>query len=102
MSSLLQTVEKEVIRMEIMGLCQMAAPEGINTKIIRAALKKSGYELTEEEISKQADYLKEKGLLSIVKVTNGSLGISRKTIRITPAGTDYIEGNSGSINGIGE
>ena len=41
MSSMLETVEKEIIRLEIMELCQMAAPEGTNVKIIRGCLKKS-------------------------------------------------------------
>ena len=102
MSSMLKTVEKEIIRLEIMELCQMAAPEGTNVKIIRECLKKNEEELPEEEIFRQVDYLKGKGLLSVVKVNNSRLGISREVIKITPAGVDYIEGNAGDIAGIGE
>ncbi len=102
MSRVLETAQKEIIRQEILALCRMAAPEGVNTRIIKAALKKSGYDLTEEEISRQSGYLKEKGLLSVVKIANGRLQISRDIIKITPAGTDYMEGNSDSIAGIGE
>ena len=102
MSSMLKTVEKEIIRLEIMELCQMAAPEGTNVKIIRGCLKKNEEELPEEEIFRQVDYLKGKGLLSVVKVNNSRLGISREVIKITPAVVDYIEGNAGDIAGIGE
>ena len=49
MSSMLETVEKEIIRLEIMELCQMAAPDGTNVKIIRGCLKKNEEELPEEE-----------------------------------------------------
>lgn len=100
MSSILETAEKEVIRQEIMTLCQIAAPEGVNTRIVKASLKKTGYDLTEKEISRQADYLRGKGLLSVVRISNSKLGIGREIIKITPAGTDYLESNSGDITGI--
>lgn len=102
MNKVLETAEKEIARLEIMELCRMAAPEGVNAKIIRASLKKSGYDMSEEEILQQADYLHQKGLLSVVRVTNRMLGIRRDVIKITAAGIDYMEGNSGSITGIDE
>jgi len=102
MSEILKTAEKEIIRQEILELCQMASPDGVNTRIIRASLKKSGFDLTEGEISRQTDYLKGKGLLSAINIKNSALKISREVIKITPAGSDYIEGNSGDIPGIGE
>ena len=102
MNKVLETAEKEIARLEIMELCRMAAPEGVNAKIIRASLKKSGYDMSEEEILQQADYLHQKGLLSVVSVTNRMLGICRDVIKITAAGIDYMEGNSGSITGIDE
>ena len=77
-------------------------PGGHQCKDYQRMPEKNEEELPEEEIFRQVDYLKGKGLLSVVKVNNSRLGISREVIKITPAGVDYIEGNAGDIAGIGE
>lgn len=104
--SSIQTAEKEVIRREILEMLSLAdtdgAGSGCGEKILRAALKKAGYELTEEEILRQVYYLKEKGLVRTVDVKNQKLGIRRTITYITAAGTDYLEGNGGEIPGIDE
>ena len=102
MSNMIETAEKEIIRAEILSLCSMAAPDGASTKVVMAALKKSGYRITEEELDRQASYLKEKGLIETDCLDNDRLGIHRKVLRITASGTDYLEGNGGSITGIGD
>ena len=64
-------------------------------------MKKTGYELTEEEVLRQICYLQEKGLVRTEEVKNPRLGIRRTIAYITAAGTDYLEGNGGEIPGIG-
>lgn len=102
MSKIMDVAEKEIIRQEILEMCQMAAPEGASEKVIRAALRKSGYDLAEEEVMRQIDYLEGKKLVTSQKVENRALGIKRVVIRITPDGTDYLEGNKTDIAGINE
>lgn len=102
MSNIIETAEKETIRAEILSLCSMAAPDGASTKVVVAALKKSGRRITEEELDRQAGYLAQKGLIMEERIDNNRLGIHRKVLRITAAGTDYLEGNGGSITGIGD
>lgn len=102
MSRVLEIAQKEAVRLEILELCRMAAPEGVGEKVVRASLKKEGYDMVEEEILRQADYLKEKGLLSAVRIKNPRLGINRTVMKITPAGTDYLEGNLTNVAGLDE
>lgn len=100
--SSIQTAEKEVIRQEILEMLSMAAGGGAGEKVLRAALKKAGYELTEEEILRQISYLKDKGLVRAIEIKNPGLHIQRTIAYITAAGTDYLEGNGGEIPGIDE
>lgn len=99
--SSIQTAEKEAIRQEILEMLSMSGADGAGEKVLRAALKKTGYELTEEEVLRQICYLQEKGLVRAVEVKNPRLGIRRTIAYITAAGTDYLEGNGGEIPGIG-
>lgn len=98
----IQTAEKEVIRQEILEMLSMAAGGGCGEKVLKAALKKGGYELSEEEILRQISYLKDKGLVRAVEVKNPGMGIRRTIAYITAAGTDYLEGNGGEVPGINE
>ena len=41
MSKILDTAEKEVIRAEILGTCEMAGQGGADTKVLKAVLKKA-------------------------------------------------------------
>ena len=100
--SSMQTAEKEVIRMEILEMLSLTGDAGAGEKVLQAALKKAGYELSGEEILQQLSYLKEKGLVRTVEVKNPRLGIRRTVAYITAAGTDYLEGNGGEIPGVGE
>lgn len=101
MSNILDTAEKEVIRQEILSTCCMAAPGGADTKVLKTVAKHLGYELTEEEVKMQADYLQQKGLVTVNQVGNSRLGISRSIVSITALGVDYLEGNMQDITGIG-
>lgn len=100
--SSIQTAEKEVIRVEILEMLSLTGEAGAGEKVLQAALKKAGYELSGEEILQQLSYLKEKGLVRTVEVKNPRLGIRRTVAYITAAGTDYLEGNGGEIPGVGE
>ena len=101
MSKIFDTAEKEVIRGEILSTCEMAGQGGADTKVLKAVLKKAGYELDEEAVKEQIHYLELKGLVSTRDISNKQLGISRTLVSITALGIDYIEGNTPDIPGIG-
>lgn len=101
-NQLLDTSEKEVIRHEILSTCRMAAPGGADTKVLKSTVKHLGYELDEDEIRRQVDYLKQKGLVEIQNIGNSRLGINRTIVSISALGIDYLEGNTQDIVGIGD
>lgn len=101
MSDLLRTAEKEILRKEILGLCYKAAPTGCSMDVLAAAFAHSGTG-DKEEITRQVDYLEAKHLVMVHTVGNKGLGISRKIVKLTAEGIDYMEGNADQIAGIGE
>lgn len=101
MSRALDTAEHEELRLEILELCREAQPYGTNPNVLRAALRKSGHDLSEKEVLIQIDYLKDKGLVETQEVVNRRLDINRLIVRLTAAGTDYLEGNGLDITGVG-
>lgn len=101
MSRVMDTAEHETVRTEILELCREAMPYGTNPNVLRAALRKNGYDLQEREILTQIDYLKGKGLVETQEVSNRRLDIHRLIVRLTPAGTDCLEGNGPDITGVG-
>lgn len=101
MSNLLRTAEKEILRKEILGLCYKAAPTGCSMDVLAAAFSHSGAG-DKEEIARQVDYLEAKKLVAVQQVGNERLGISKKVVRLTAEGTDYMEGNADQLAGIGE
>ena len=98
---LLPTAECEEIRKEILELCRQAAPCGAGIPVLKAALRKCGYDLTERELAVQAGYLEGKGLVRQDIVENRSLAIKRCIVSLTPEGMDYLEGNGPEIAGVG-
>lgn len=100
MSDLINTAEKETIRREIMELCGQAAPYGAGLPVLKAALRKCGHDLTDGELMRQVDYLEGKQLVKKDVVENRRLGINRCIVSLTPAGTDYLEGNGPEITGV--
>ena len=102
MSNLIQTAEKEILRKEILNLCYQASPVGCSTDVLVAAFAHSGASGRDrEEIVRQVDYLRSKGLVTVEAVGNERLNLSRDIVKLTPDGTDYLEGNTGQIAGIG-
>lgn len=101
MGNVINAAENEIIRREILELCKEAMPYGAGAKILKAALKKSEYDIPDKEILLHIGYLKGKGLLSTRDVTNDRLGIKRVIAFITPEGIDYLEGNGPDIAGVG-
>ncbi len=100
MSNLLDTAGNEVMRKEILELCEQAAPYGAGLPVLKAALRKCGYELDEKELLKQVDYLAGKGLVKKEMIENQRLNISRCIVFLTPEGTDYLEGNGTDVTGV--
>ena len=96
----MQTAGHEVVRREILELCQQTAPYGAGIPVLKAALRKSGYDLSEREIEKQADYLEQKGLIRREVIENRRLGINRCILFLSSGGVDYLEGNGPDIAGV--
>lgn len=102
MSNLIQTAEKEILRKEILNLCYQASSVGCSTDVLAAAFAHSGVSGRDwEEIVRQVDYLKSKGLVTVEAVGNERLNLSKDIVKLTPDGIDYLEGNAGRIAGIG-
>ena len=77
MNEILNVAGKEIVRREIMELCREAEPYGAGTPVLKAALRKTGHDLTDQELMRQVDYLEGKGLVHKEMVENRRLGISR-------------------------
>lgn len=101
MSRVMDTAEHEALRLEILELCREAQPYGTNPNVLRAALRKNGYDLPERDLLTQIGYLKDKGLVETQEVQNRRLGLQRLVVRLTSEGTDYLEGNGPDIAGVG-
>ena len=97
MSSLMETAEKEVMRNEILKMCQEAAPQGASVQVVRAGLKKMGIKVTDADVEKQFTYLEGKKLLRIQRIENDVLGINRVVASITSEGTDLLDGNASAV-----
>lgn len=79
MNEILNVAGKEIVRREIMELCREAEPYGAGTPVLKAALRKTGHDLTDQELMRQVDYLEGKGLVHKEMVENrgwGSAGAS--------------------------
>ena len=99
MSRMVDLAEKEIMRTEILEICQQSIPVGADERVIRAALRKCGHDVTAAEVEKALYYLQDKGLAELQTVENRRLGIRRTVARITGKGIDLLEGN-GSAAGI--
>lgn len=99
MSDLRKLMEKEIIRKEILLLCQSAGETGCSKQVVTAALQKTYPEAS--DIGKELYYLQEKKLLRLEKVENSRLGLERDIYYITGAGMDYLDGTGPDIPGIG-
>lgn len=101
MSSLIDVATKEILRKEILQLCVQALPDGCSMDVLAAAFTHTG-ETGREELERQVDYLEAKNLVSLTVIENRKLNISRKIVKITAEGIDYMEGNGHPVPGIGE
>lgn len=100
MSKMVDLAEKEIMRTEVLEICQQSVPMGADEKVIKAALRKCGHDTTEQEVQSTLYYLQSKGLLELQLVENRALGIKRTIARITGKGIDCLEGNA-EVTGIG-
>ena len=50
MSKIMDTAEKEVIRREILELCRETQPYGAGRPALKAALRKSSYDVSDKEL----------------------------------------------------
>lgn len=93
MSNLIQTTGKEILRNEILTICEETAPEGASLPLLKSCLHKIGMEVEERELDRQVSYLQQKGLVAVEEIGNVRLNIQRRIVRITAAGADLLEGN---------
>ncbi len=100
MGNLMNTAENEVVRREILELCRTAEPYGAGTPVLKAALRKNGYEVEDRELLTHIEYLKGKGLARTDEVKNRRLDIHRLIVHLTPEGMDYLDGNGPDITGV--
>lgn len=101
MSNVMDTAENEIVRREILELCRQTQPYGAGLPILKAALRKSEYEMSDKELLTHVEYLKGKGLIQTQEVANRRLELHRVIVRLTPEGTDYLDGNGPDIVGVG-
>ena len=99
MSNVLELTKKEIMRKEILVLCQSAGEVGCSKQVIRAAVGEMYPEMT--DIEKELYYLQEKQLLRLEKVGNRRLDLQRDIYFITASGIDYLDGTGPDIPGIG-
>lgn len=101
MSNIMDAAENEVIRREILELCRQTQPYGAGLPILKAALRKSEYEVSDKELLTHVEYLKGKGLIQTQEVSNRRLELHRVIVQLTPEGMDYLDGNGPDIAGVG-
>ncbi len=101
MNRLVELAEKEMARKEILEICRQSIPLGADGKVLQAVLRKSGYELTEQQVDEQLYYLQGRKLVELQDASSRTLGIRRTIARITPEGMDVLEGN-GTAEGVGD
>jgi len=101
MSNVMDTAENEVVRRNILELCRQTGECGAGIPVMKAALKKLGHVMTDQDLMLQVGYLEGKGLVRKETVENQRLGIRRHIVFLTPAGIDYLEGNGPDILGVG-
>ncbi len=100
MSDVMNTAMNEETRKVILELCLQTAPIGAGIPVLKAAMRKFGYQLTDQELQLHTAYLTEKKLLRCEEVKNERLGINRKILFITAEGIDYLEGNGPDVVGV--
>ncbi len=99
-SNVIRTAEKEILRKEILNLCYQASASGCSMDVLSAAFAHAGT-CDREEIARQVDYLEARKLVEVRDVGNQRLNISKKVVKITADGIDYVEGNTDQYAGIG-
>lgn len=99
MSSLQQITEKQVLRGLVLKIAEAAEPLGAGTEVIKAAVGKHGYGASKSDIADCCRYLEGKDLITMEKVENEVLGISRDIAHITSKGVDVLEGTE-TVSGI--
>lgn len=92
MSKITELAEKEIVRGSILRILTEVGNEGASTKLIGKALNTAGFTVGRQEVEKELSYLEGKHLAGREHIENRALGISRDIFRITPQGTDVLEG----------
>ena len=97
---LIKTSRTMLLRGHVLRIAYEARPGGIDTEIVRAALKRIGYGAESREILAECGYMENKGLLKIQNVSNDEYKTDYKLVHITSGGIDLLEGTVPHIDGI--
>lgn len=99
MSNLTDIVRKQILRGDILQICNATGNEGAGVKLIRSALKSEGVTVTEDDVTDACDYLEGKGLIKTKSFDNRIQGIKGTISYITPNGIDVLEGTK-AVEGV--
>lgn len=89
----IRSIARRSLRWRILRILYMGRPIGANETIIQHALSKGEFEVTQQSLRNELEYLRD---LKLVKVTEGRVW----TAEILPAGTDIVEYTTDSPAGI--
>ena len=97
---LINTSRTMLLRGHILRIVYEAKPRGIDTEIVKAALKRIGYGAEGYEILAECRYMEDKGLVKVQCVSNDVFDTSYKLVHITSGGIDLLEGAGPHVDGI--
>ena len=92
MDKTLKISDKQLLRGLVLNICQVTGSMGAGLDLIYTALKKEGYVYTKEAIEAACSYLQGRNFITVSEVKNEVLGIHKIIAKITPDGTDLLEG----------
>lgn len=99
MSNLTDIVKKQILRGDILQICNATGKEGAGVKLIISALKSEGVTVTEEDVTDACNYLEGKGLIKMDTLDNRIRGVKWTISYITPKGIDVLEGTT-AVEGV--
>lgn len=94
MSKLTDVIRNQILRGLALQVCHETGAVGASTQLIAAALCREGFATTADDVADACRYLEGKGLIETVRRENKALQISRAISRVTPLGTDVLEGTA--------
>lgn len=89
----LDVLQRKMIREYILKCTNEVHPESINLESMRRALLPIDRNITPDKMLSNAEYLEDKGYISIKEVKIAVLEMTEHMIKITSLGMDVVEGS---------